>query len=64
MKYSINNLRERANKNLGTFSSHHIGTEAENIFHHNSAINAIDDNAYPEVTYAKNACKKFIFDLL
>ncbi|MBI2790808.1 MAG: hypothetical protein HYX61_02520 [Gammaproteobacteria bacterium] len=53
----------RSAKNLGTFSTTHMMSNAVQIFNHYSAFNAVDSCAYPEFTHMEQECGKFFLEL-
>ena len=57
------NFPARALRNLGTFNTHFMDEPARDIFFHYTAINAVDNHAYPELEFIKAQCAQFLLTL-
>ncbi|MCP4474943.1 MAG: hypothetical protein GY821_10350 [Gammaproteobacteria bacterium] len=62
-KLKIDDIVARAERNLGTFSTHHMDKITRELFNDYANINAIDHYVYPEISDIENFCAKFIIDL-
>ncbi len=56
-------FKKRAHRNLGTFNTHCMNAEAENIFNHYSSINGVDEYVYSELKHIKQTCAEFMLNL-
>lgn len=54
---------ERAARNLGTFNTHYMNSEARDVFQYYANVNGVDSHAYPELDYIKAQCATFLLDL-
>lgn len=57
------NVPLRAAKNLGTFSTTCMQSDALKVFNHYAALNAVDSAAYPEMTHITSQCGDFLLSL-
>lgn len=57
------NIKKRALKNLGTFSTTTMEAQAEEIFKSYMPVNAVDKSTYPELEEFTHYCGKFLLDL-
>ncbi|MBN9287044.1 MAG: aminotransferase class V-fold PLP-dependent enzyme [Gammaproteobacteria bacterium] len=57
------NIKMRALKNLGTFSTTCMIKQAEEIFKNYASMNAVDSCAYPELEQLVEKCGKFLLKL-
>lgn len=58
------NFPDRALRNLGTFNTTYMDEQARDIFFHYTAVNAVDNHAYPELEYIKAQCAEFMLKRL
>lgn len=57
------NFPMRSKRNLGTFNTHHMEQNAQDIFFHYAGVNAVDNHAYPELEFIKEQCAAFFLTL-